>query len=342
LLTLVFFQPISENDIGKIKEAARVEVPVGDSKLLEPVYKLVIGPPSTAPKGLENRMCIESVRDIYFSRIAAEVQGIQDEVNELTADSANPEEIRNVREVKALLNYILFEPTTEKVYRNGIRDLGRVNMTLSDFMADQRVTKASLSEAELVAMRLYTTVTYIFMNGPLRDDKRYGLGDPCPLPVTTYFATMGIKKLRASYLRDNGLVHDKSKVFWRGMRNREVSEDFLTQGGTELAFMSTTSDLNVAVRYSISPHSLLFKIVPTSFMTMGASVQWLSAFPGEAEILYPPLTYLRPSGRKQVHRLWCIFARTLIMTHRYLQDVEVQRGNQTFVFTVVEVHPQLS
>jgi hypothetical protein len=312
LLTLDVFQLMSDDDLGKIKEAARVEVPVGDSKLLEPVYELVTGPPKTAPTGLENRMCIQSTRDKYFARIAAEVKGIQDEVNELTANSADPEEISNVQEVKELLNYILFKPTSEKVYKNGIRDRGRVNMTLSDFMANQHVTQASLSEAELVAMRLYTTMAYIFMNGPLRDDGRYGRGDPCPLPVTTYFATNGIKKLRASNLRDNGRVYAENKVFWRGMRNRKIADDFLTQGGTEMAFMSTTSDLNVAVRYSISPHSLLFKIAPTSFMTMGASVQWLSAFPGEAEILYPPLTYLRPSGRKQVFKYLGAYSRVYL------------------------------
>jgi hypothetical protein len=289
-----------EDDIGKIRKAARFEVPLEDSKVLEPVYELVTGPPKTAANGLENQMCIWSIRDRYFDRIAAEVDGIQDEVDELTANSADPEEISNVQEVKALLKYILFQPTSEKKYKNGVRDLGRVNMTLSDFMANPHVAKASLNKAELVAMRLYTTMAYIFMNGPLRDESRYRQGQPCPLPVTTYFATNGIKKLRASHLLDDGHVNAESKIFWRGMRNRKVADDFLTQGGTELAFMSTTSDLNVAVRYSISPNSLLFKIVPTSFMTMGADVQWLSAFPGEAEILYPPLTYLRPSGRKQV------------------------------------------
>jgi hypothetical protein len=291
-----------DDDIGKMKEAARYEVPVGDSKLLEPVYELITGLPKTASNGLENRMCIQSVRDEYFDRIAAEVEGIRDEVSELTANSADPEEISNVQEVKALLKYILFEPTSEKRYKNGVRDLGRGNMTLADFMANQHVSKASLSKAELVAMRLYTTMAYTFMNEPLRNESRYRQGNPCPLPVTTYFATNGIKKLRAYHLLDNGRVYADKKIFWRGMRNRKIADDFLRQGGTELAFMSTTSDLNVAVRYSISPNSLLFKIVPSSFMSMGADVQWLSAFPGEAEILYPPLTYLRPSGRKQVSK----------------------------------------
>ena len=93
------------------------------------------------------------------------------------------------------------------------------------------------------------------------------------------------------------------------MRNLNVDDDFMNQarGGTELAFMSTTVDLRVAVRYCLSQNSLLFKIMSPNFMTMGADVQWLSAFPGEAEILYPPLTYLKPTGRKKVVRRCCTF-----------------------------------
>tara|TARA_B110001452_G_scaffold206582_1_gene176682 strand:- start:136 stop:408 length:273 start_codon:yes stop_codon:yes gene_type:complete len=58
--------------------------------------------------------------------------------------------------------------------------------------------------------------------------------------------------------------------------------------------MSTTADLAIAVQYSLSESSLLFRIVTNSFMQRGADLQFLSAFPGEAEYLYPPLTFLRP------------------------------------------------
>ena len=77
------------------------------------------------------------------------------------------------------------------------------------------------------------------------------------------------------------------------------------------------------VRYSLSGHSLLFKISAPSFMATGADVQWLSAFPGEAEILYPPLTYLCPTGR--------------------IEEVSVDRPDgQSCRFTVVEVVPTLA
>ena len=55
-----------------------------------------------------------------------------------------------------------------------------------------------------------------------------------------------------------------------------------------------------------------------SFMECGVSIEFLSAFPAEREVLFPPLTYLRPSGRTLSRRVG---------------DMEV---------TVVEIVPSLS
>jgi hypothetical protein len=64
--------------------------------------------------------------------------------------------------------------------------------------------------------------------------------------------------------------------------------------------MSTTTDIATAAAYSISRESLIFKIVTKNKLQRGADLQWVSAFPNEAEILYPPLTYLQPTGRTQI------------------------------------------
>ena len=80
----------------------------------------------------------------------------------------------------------------------------------------------------------------------------------------------------------------------------EVDAEFERQGGSELACMSTTTDLAVALRYSASQASLLLKLRTSSFMDRGADIAFLSAFPGEREVLFPPLTYLQPTGRKEV------------------------------------------
>lgn len=89
---------------------------------------------------------------------------------------------------------------------------------------------------------------------------------------------------------------------WRGMKNVKVADEFMAElrGGTEISPMSTTSDFRVAAKYGVSPDSLLLKIKVGNFLQYGAELQWLSAFPGEAEVCYPPLTYLQPTGRTQV------------------------------------------
>ena len=100
------------------------------------------------------------------------------------------------------------------------------------------------------------------------------------------------------------------------MRNRELPAEFLQRGGSELAPMSTTTRLEVAVQYSAAGTSLLFKLRTDSFMQRGASIQFLSAFPDEEEVLYPPLTFLKPTGK------------TMSVTFKGL------------LFNVVEVTPQ--
>ena len=89
------------------------------------------------------------------------------------------------------------------------------------------------------------------------------------------------------------------------MKGMRVQDNFLQQGrgGTELAPMSTTSDLQVAMEYSASENSLLLRIVTDNFMVRGPEISFLSAFPAEQEFLFPPLTYLEPTGDVQTLRV---------------------------------------
>lgn len=78
---------------------------------------------------------------------------------------------------------------------------------------------------------------------------------------------------------------------------------FLGAGGSELAPCSTTEDLHIAVRYarrSKSRHALLFRVIVKNFMDEAGKLTFLSAFPHEGEVLYPPLTYFRPLSRPRV------------------------------------------
>ena len=83
--------------------------------------------------------------------------------------------------------------------------------------------------------------------------------------------------------------------------------------------MSTTCDPTVALAYGLSAHSLLFKIRTDSFMNRGADITFLSAFPNEKEFVYPPLTYLQPTGRKETIKF---------------EDLGLE-------FTVIEVQPHV-
>ena len=88
-------------------------------------------------------------------------------------------------------------------------------------------------------------------------------------------------------------------MVWRGLRGLKVTGSFIEQGGTELAPMSTTTDIRVAAQYALSSESVLLRLKIDSVLARGADLQWLSAFPNEAEVLYPPLTFLQPTGRTQ-------------------------------------------
>ena len=61
--------------------------------------------------------------------------------------------------------------------------------------------------------------------------------------------------------------------------------------------MSTSEDIGVAVSYSTSRRALVLKLRTDSFLSRGADVSYLSAFPAEKEVVFPPLTFLRPTGR---------------------------------------------
>jgi hypothetical protein len=94
-------------------------------------------------------------------------------------------------------------------------------------------------------------------------------------------------------------------TLYRGMTGMQVQDNFLQNGhgGTELAPMSTTSRLKVAMEYSASEHSLLLRLRTHNFMVRGPNISFLSAFPAEDEFLFPPLSYLEPDGESQTLRV---------------------------------------
>ena len=172
-------------------------------------------------------------------------------------------------------------------------------MLLIDFCIHESSLAAKLKESHVAAIRIYSTAAFKVLNGPLRE-KSWTASHP--LPVTVSFLAEAIGQLRAAHAPQ---AEQQDKVFdiWRGMKNLEATERFMKSGGTETSPMSTTKDLKVALAYAMATKSLLFKLRTTSFMARGANIEFLSAFPAEAEILFPPLTYLKPTGKTELIQL---------------------------------------
>ena len=61
----------------------------------------------------------------------------------------------------------------------------------------------------------------------------------------------------------------------------------------------------VGVKRKERSEATLLKLRTSDFRSRGVDLRFVSAFPGEAEVLYPPLTHLRPvrraDGEAEVH-----------------------------------------
>jgi hypothetical protein len=111
-----------------------------------------------------------------------------------------------------------------------------------------------------------------------------------------------LKKLRAVNATNTRV--QKEEVFWRGMKNLELTEEFMTLGITELGCMSTSTSMDTVAGYAKSEQPLIFRLVSEDFMSCGIDIGiiigWLSVYPSEAEVLYPPLTYLKYMGQRPI------------------------------------------
>jgi hypothetical protein len=171
-------------------------------------------------------------------------------------------------------------------------------MTLQDFEQTDEAKEAKLTAAEVASLRFYTSHSFGSINEALRNPD----SEPHPLPAIATNIQNGIKKLRSLGADDKSAR--ETFILWRGFRDTQSTTEFMDAGGTELAPMSTTADVAVAVGYAVrnsqTCRSLLFRIVTENSLQRGADLRWLSMFPGEAETLFPPLTYLQSTGRHQV------------------------------------------
>jgi len=245
---------------------------------------LIMGHISDAARGLARLLCVDEQQ--LLMRMCKE------------GEAAIAREIQKHGDSELLhwFNYVREQTASECKFPNGIRDKGHAGMRLSDFLEAPQARLAGLTLPHVLALRLYTSHAYVHLNAPLRDGARREARTAHPLAVTCAFVADGIKKLRAVHAEGDGAL--LNTVLYRGMQNVDRKE-LLADGGTEVALMSTTSKLSVAASYAASSSSVLFKLRVKNIMQQGADLQWLSVFPNEAEYLYPPLTFLQPTGITQ-------------------------------------------
>ena len=143
----------------------------------------------------------------------------------------------------------------------------------------------------MLALRLYTTTSYPQFNNPLRKGQK-----PHPFAFSVIFLAEGLKILKSIAAQSADFT--KERTLWRGMANMIVLEEFKQCGGTELAPMSTSASKATAYSYAQSKVPLIFKYNVRG-MTLGCSIDFLSVYPGEAEFLYAPLTYICYKGESK-------------------------------------------
>ena len=206
---------------------------------------------------------------------------------------------------------------TKHVFNGGVGLSGqrsRQKMTLMDF-ANLTVCKlAGLELHHLLAIRLYTSDSYPFFNNPLRQEIK-----PHPLMFSVYFLDQALRQLTTVEALLRPSEYNRVKYLWRGMKNMMLdAEDFFAEGGTELAPMSTTEDLNVALHYSKSEVPLIYRYEARG-RSRGVDIGFASLYPKEKEYLYAPLTGL-------------ILLKAYETTESELQEMQSSIEHQTFEF----------
>ena len=200
------------------------------------------------------------------------------------------------------LYHVLHEPASdmEGLAATGEFVEGRAGQFLEYYVTHPTAVRAGLSRAEVVALRLYTSAAFDAINAPLRSFDRT---EPYPYPATVMFIKQGIEKLRAlnapDVVESEAATEKGPARLWRGMQNVRVCRNQLMhEGATELAPLSFTTNIGVAAGFAQSRTALLLLVNPNGpYLQQGVSLRFLSLIPQEDEIVYPPCTYLRPTGR---------------------------------------------
>ena len=227
---------------------------------------------------------------------------------------------RGGRHEKKLIEQILAvfdRETSAWKEQNRFRRQGRIRQgTMINFdkklrAASQQLEKAQLLLVEVLGLNLYTGPLFILYNAVLRgfpvnlvellnnnsdnsnpENRCAVLGNR--FETTIFTVCSGITKLsRFTKVPENRLLY-------RGLGGVLVPQQFWKitaeqnfRGGIEFGLMSTTDNRSVALQYSgvKLKRGVLFEI-SVGCVDIGASISFLSQYPGEGEFLMQPLSLL--------------------------------------------------
>jgi len=198
-------------------------------------------------------------------------------------------------------------------------------MRFDDFVDHPSARLVGLRREQVLALRLYTTIAFKSINTPMREQSRDAEGRAHPLPVTVTQIAKAVLQMRR--IQGNEATAHDSVDLYRGLAGRSIPPEFLAKGGTELAPMSTTCNLKVALQYAASEHAVILRLRTSGLKCRGADISFLSCFPAESEVLFPPLTYLGPMREKDENGV-----------EQPKAPLVVRVGATTF--TIVDVQPQ--
>ena len=154
------------------------------------------------------------------------------------------------------------------------------------------VGEQPLSFVEFITLRCYSGPLFVKYNNVLRaaiiPDFQQFLDEVCQrnrYTTTIHVLAAAIVKLsrltgapRNVYRAPGGALPDD---FWRRTRNGTV-------GIIEAGCLSTSTEKEEALHYARAGSAKLLFEVQQGFVGRGASISWLSQFPSEQEILFPP------------------------------------------------------
>ena len=197
-------------------------------------------------------------------------------------------------------------PVANKIYPGSTneRSKRRVHL-LQNYLEHPMSIRAKLSQAEIIAIRLFTGPMYMKYNAILRG-----------YPTSMIESLKGNRYTTTIHAIVSGIIKlsqiaelPESRKVYRGLGGMILPEkfwkpdEFGCKGGVEYGFMSTTTERDVAIMYSGKANQLctVFEI-DVGQIDRGASIQWLSQYPQENEFLVPPLSNLEVIGKPHIEK----------------------------------------